>query len=154
MELTLQRTVKHNDYTLGILSIDGKTFCNTLEPTWRDIGPYGKEIKIPGRTAIPEGRYPLFITRSPKFGGEWLPLLLHVRGFEGIRIHAGNTVEDTEGCILVGKVSVNSLGRLFDSRKWLQRLMKRLAERPEGEMMWISIDPASQPPRQRNKPGQ
>ena len=139
MELTLQRTVKREDFTLGILSIEGKTFCNTLEPTWRDIGPGGKDCKIPGKTAIPEGRYPLFVTRSEKFGRQWLPLLLHVPDFTGIRIHAGNTAEDTEGCILVGKVSVNNLGRLMDSRLWLQRLIKRLAERPEGEMMWITV---------------
>ena len=139
MELTLNRTVKHDDYTLGILSIEGKTFCNTLEPTWRDIGPGGKDCKIPGKTAIPEGRYPLYVTRSKKFGGAWLPLLMHVPDFEGIRIHAGNTAEDTEGCILVGKVSVNCLGRLMDSRLWLQRLLKRLGERPEGEMMWITV---------------
>lgn len=139
MELTLKRTKKRKYYTLGILSIEGKPFCNTLEPTWRDIPPRGKEIKIPGRTAIPEGYYPLFITRSPKFGGKWLPLLLHVPGFEGIRIHAGNTAEDTEGCILVGHTLKHYPGRLFDSRQWLQRLMKRLNERPEGEMMWITV---------------
>ena len=139
MELTLKRTKKRKNYTMGTLSINGKPFCNTLEPTWRDIGPHGKGIKIPGQTAIPEGRYPVFVTRSEKFGGRWLPLLLHVPDFDGIRIHAGNTAEDTEGCILVGHASPKYRGRLFDSRLWLQRLMKRLAERPEGEMMWITV---------------
>ena len=138
MELTLKRTKKRKNYTMGILSIDGIPFCDTLEPTWRDIAPHGKGIKIPGKTAIPEGRYPLYITRSPKFG-QWLPLVNHVPGFEGIRIHAGNTVEDTEGCILVGHASPKYRGRLFDSQQWLQRLMERLGERPEGEMMWITV---------------
>ena len=138
MELTLKRTVKHDDYTMGILSIEGVPFCNTLEPTWRDIGPRGWGIKIPGKTAIPEGCYPLYVTRSPKFG-QWLPLVNHVPGFEGIRIHAGNTAEDTEGCILVGHALPKYRGRLFDSRLWLQRLLKRLGERPEGEMMWITV---------------
>ena len=123
MELTLQRTKKCEDFTRGTLSIEGIPFCDTLEP---------------GRTAIPEGRYPLYVTRSPKFG-RWLPLVNHVPGFEGIRIHAGNTVEDTEGCILVGHASPKYRGRLFDSQQWLQRLMERLAERPEGEMMWITV---------------
>ena len=138
MELTLHRTKKRKHYTMGTLSIEGEHFCDTLEPTWRDIGPHGKGIKIPGKTAIPEGRYALYVTRSPKFNA-WLPLLRQVPNFVGIRIHAGNTVEDTAGCILVGHALPKYRGRLFDSQQWLQRLMERLGERPEGEMMWITV---------------
>ena len=139
MELTLQRTKKRKRFTLGALSIEGEPFCDTLEPTWRDIGPGGKGRKIRGRTAIPEGRYAVAVTRSPQFNGEWLPLLLHVPGFAGVRIHAGNTAADTEGCILVGYHSDKYPERLFDSRLWLQRLLKRLADRPLGEGVWITV---------------
>lgn len=139
MELTLQRTKKHKRYTLGTLSIEGEPFCQTLEPTWRNIGPGGKGRKILGKTAIPEGRYPLVVSRSEKFGGAWLPLLLHVPQFAGIRIHAGNTVDDTRGCILVGYRTDKQPERLFDSRLWLHRLMKRLAKRPLGEGVWITV---------------
>ena len=139
MELTLTRTKKHKRFTLGALSIEGEPFCDTLEPTWRDIGPGGKGRKMPGRTAIPEGRYAVAVTRSPQFNGEWLPLLLHVPGFAGVRIHAGNTAADTEGCILVGYHSDKDPERLFDSRLWLQRLLKRLADRPLGEGVWITV---------------
>lgn len=138
MEITLKRDKKRKHYTLGTLSIEGEPFCSTHEPTWRDIGPGGKGRKVLGKTAIPEGRYPLYVTRSPKFG-QWLPLLLHVPQFKGVRIHAGNTAEDTEGCILVGYASDKYPGRLLDSRLWLHRLLRRLGERPEGEMVWITV---------------
>ena len=61
-------------------------FCDTLEPTWRDYknGAY----KVKGHSAIPEGRYAVVISYSPKFK-QWLPILLGVPKFEGIRIHAG-----------------------------------------------------------------
>lgn len=133
MELTLQRIVKDKSYTLGELSIDGEEFCHTLEPRWR--GPEAK--KVPGKTAIPEGRYPIVITLSPKFK-QWLPLLLHVPKFEGIRIHAGNTVEDTAGCILVGECQEK--GVLSDSRLWVERLKRRIVDAKErGEGVWVSV---------------
>ena len=136
MEMTLTRTTKRKTYTIGRLEIDGVYFCDTLEPTWRDLGPGRPGHKIAGRTAIPDGRYPVVVTWSPKFK-KWLPLLLHVPQFEGIRIHAGNTPDDTEGCILVG-LRVKP-GKVLDSRLWEHRLVRRLASRPLGEGVWISV---------------
>ena len=102
MEVTLTRIAKRETYTIGRLAINGTYFCDTLEPTWRDIGVGRPGRKVMGRTAIPEGRYPLVVTFSPRFK-RWLPLLLHVPQFSGIRIHSGNTADDTEGCILPGQ---------------------------------------------------
>ena len=136
MELTLTRTDKKTSCTLGVLAVDGKEVCDTMEPTWRDLQ---KEPKVKGCTAIPEGRYPVVITLSPKFG-KWLPLLLNVPQFEGIRIHAGNTPMDTEGCILVGEYNEES-GRLECSTLYV-RLLKQLIveakERDEG--VWITVE--------------
>ncbi len=136
MELTLTRTEKTKDYTTGRLDIDGTYFCDTLEPTWRSLGPGRPGHKIAGRTAIPDGRYPVVVTYSPRFG-RWLPLLLHVPQFEGIRIHAGNTPDDTAGCILVGEN--RRPGQVLDSRLWERRLVRRLASRPLGEGVWITV---------------
>ena len=110
-------------------------FCDTLEPTWRDYknGAY----KVKGRSAIPEGRYAVVISFSPKFK-QWLPILLGVPKFEGIRIHAGNTTADTEGCILVGKN--REVGKVLDSRIWLHRLKQKIVEaKGRGEAVWLTI---------------
>ena len=135
--MTLTRTAKRKSYTIGRLEIDGTYFCDTLEPTWRDIAPGGKGRKVLGRTAIPEGRYPVVITRSPKFG-QWLPLLLHVPQVTGIRIHAGNTPADTAGCILPGLN--RKKGHVLDSTRYVALLKRRIVEaKDRGEGVWITV---------------
>ena len=147
MELILERIAKRKTYTIGRLYIRRQVmdeylpgtaddyFCDTLEPTWRDYanGAY----KIKGKSAIPEGRYAVVISWSQKFGA-WLPILLGVPKFEGIRIHAGNSAEDTEGCILVGKNKL--VGQLVDSRIWVHRLKQKIVEaKAKGEAVWLTI---------------
>jgi len=61
-----------------------------------------------------------------------------VTEFVGIRIHAGNTSEDTEGCILVGKN--REVGKVLDSRIWVHRLKQKIVEaKGRGEPVWITI---------------
>jgi|GEM_PF-177519 len=110
-------------------------FCDTLEPTWRDYRNGGRKIK--GRSAIPEGRYAVVITWSPRLK-QWLPLLLGVPMFSGIRIHAGNTAKDTAGCILVGQNLKR--GMVLNSRIWLKRLKDKIVEaKARGEGVWITV---------------
>ncbi len=151
MELILERIAKRKTYTIGRLYIreqvmdeycpgtEDRYFCDTLEPTWRDYanGAY----KVKGRSAIPEGRYAVVISFSPKFKA-WLPILLggpeFNRKWQGIRIHAGNCSEDTEGCILVGKN--REVGNVLDSRIWVYRLKQKIVEaKGRGEAVWITI---------------
>jgi len=151
MELILERIAKRKTYTIGRLYIqrrvndeylagtENQYFCDTLEPTWRDYknGAY----KVKGRSAIPEGRYAVVISYSPKFKA-WLPILLggpeFNRKWQGIRIHAGNCSEDTEGCILVGKN--REVGKVLDSRIWVHRLKQKIVEaKGRGEAVWITI---------------
>ena len=151
MELILKRIAKRKTYTIGRLYIrqqvmneyqpgyEDHYFCDTLEPTWRDYanGAY----KVKGRSAIPEGRYAVVISWSPKFK-QWLPILLggpeFNRKWQGIRIHAGNTAKDTEGCILVGQN--REVGKVLDSRKWLYELKQKIVEaKDRGEAVWITV---------------
>ena len=147
MELILERIAKRKTYTIGHLYIQRRVddeylagtenlyFCDTLEPTWRDYanGAY----KVKGRSAIPEGRYAVVISFSPKFKA-WLPILLGVPKFEGIRIHAGNTAKDTQGCILVGRNQ--RVGEVLESRKWLYELKQKIVEaKGRGEAVWLTI---------------
>ena len=125
-------------------------FCDTLEPPALELKTtVSKEavLRSPAKVqklkpfAIPEGRYAVVITWSPKFK-MWLPVLLggpdfnHL--FKGIRIHAGNTAADTAGCILVGRNQL--VGQLLESRKWLYELKQLIvAAKARGEPVWLTI---------------
>jgi hypothetical protein len=94
-DFILKRFASKYNATLGNLYLpSGEWICFTLEDVER-------EEKIFGETAIPCGRYEIDMTYSPKFQMV-LPEILDVPNFRNIRIHAGNTPHDSQGCILVG----------------------------------------------------
>ena len=120
MRLTLERTTRRRGYTEGVLTDEnGKHLADTLEPQWRALDK--GEKKVAGNTAIPEGTYDVVVTKRPRFG-TFLPLLVGVPGFEGIRMHAGNNAEyDSRGCIRVGER--NAPGMIINSRVTLRRII-------------------------------
>lgn len=128
MNLTVKRVAKKDTYTIGKLYIDSVYFCDTLEDKDRGLKQsddlaYITKHKVYGETAIPTGTYNVSLTYSPKFK-KILPLIENVKGFSGIRIHSGNTAQDSLGCILVGKNTV--VGKVTNSRDTFNTLFEKL----------------------------
>ena len=116
MKIQIKRLHKTENSTIGEMTIDGIFECYTLEDRERDV-------KIKSETAIKKGTYKVIINHSNRFK-RLLPLLLNVPEFEGVRIHAGNSNHDTEGCILVGKN--RSLDYIGQSRKAFNSLFAKM----------------------------
>ena len=139
MELTLKRLHKNPTYTIGKLYVDGVYFCDTVEDTDRGMtqqmsNSYNEARKVYGKTAIPVGRYRVVLSYSDKFKKS-LPLLNDVMCFSGVRIHSGNTAEDSLGCIIVGENKIK--GGVINSRATMERLMAKLRGQKE---IYITIE--------------
>jgi hypothetical protein len=107
--------------TLGSLWFMGKMLCYTLEEPWRD--------NMRGVSCVPLGRYFCTPHNTPRFPRVWI--LNDVPARSGILIHAGNTLADTTGCILVGsapapngvkqsQAALEKLRRTLPAEFWLE----------------------------------
>jgi hypothetical protein len=146
MNLELLRYSDNKESTLGLLFLNGKFFCHTLEDEYR-------EIKVRGETRIPEGTYklgirkadtPLTIKYRQRYGFfKYHIEILNVKNFTGIYIHPGNSDAHTEGCVLLGHyVNNNRLekGRISDStRAWQEfyELMYPHLDKGGESTIWI-----------------
>lgn len=140
MKLTLKRIALRPTYTIGKLYIDDAYFCDTLEDTVRDTNKSGKfdngEQKIKGKTAIPYGTYEIKWTYSPRFK-KYTPQLMNVPSFEGIRVHAGNTSADTEGCLILGENKY--VGKVLNSRATINKFYPIIKEACSNGKVTIEI---------------
>lgn len=142
MELRLERKYRCSNYCIDKLYINNEYFSDALEDPDRGLTDSMsleeiKKIKIKGNTCIPYGTYDITITYSPRFKKN-LPLLLNVKGFEGIRIHSGNTPKDTEGCLLPGFNKIK--GQVIDSRVTTDKLILQIQQAlNKGEKVTITI---------------
>lgn len=135
IELELNRVYKKEKYTIGKLYVNGKYFSDTIEDKVRILNSF--EDKVYGETAIPQGRYKVLVTYSPRFK-RYLPELINTPFFKNIRIHSGNTEKDSEGCIIVGENKVK--GKVINSRATLDKLMDILLPAAQrGEEIFITI---------------
>lgn len=148
MRIRVDRAWKKSGYTLSRVIIngerfgDGKKWCSILEDEDRGLhsdmsAEEIRRIKVPRKTAIPRGVYEVSVTYSPRFRRN-LPLLVGVKGFEGVRIHSGNTASDTEGCLLPGVNDV--VGQVRNSRHWFNLLYSKIEEASKrGERVWCEV---------------
>ena len=126
----LERTPKHlyvGDAITGVLYMNGVAICRTLENA---------------KYAIPTGRFAVDYCDSPKFGRK-LPLIHNetdCHATRGLRIHAGNSISDTQGCILVGrdfKWISDHTARLLESKVAVETLCKIIELNPKRPMALI-----------------
>lgn len=140
MKLTLKRIALRPTYTIGKLYIDDVYFCDTIEDTVIDLNKNGKfdngEKKVHSKTAIPYGTYEIKWTYSPRFK-KYTPQLMNVPSFEGIRIHAGNTSADTEGCLILGKNK--QVGKVLNSRATINKFYPIIKEACSNGKVTIEI---------------
>lgn len=93
MTLTLIRVGSSRRGTFGVLRYGDVPFALTVERPWND--------NTVGDSCIPVGTYTCKKVRSPHFGDTYE--VTNVPGRTHILFHKGNTIEDTQGCILVGE---------------------------------------------------
>lgn len=137
MKLELKRRWLTPEATVGELYVDGVLECFICEDRYRPP----PEPKVFGKTAIPNGTYEVVITQSPRFK-RLLPLIVDVPGFQGIRIHPGNTAADTEGCLLPGRVRVPN--GVLESKAAFDVLFAKLmaVHQREPVTITITVEPA------------
>lgn len=142
MNLELKRISRRPNYTIGRLFVNGIYLCDTIEDTDRGLTkdmPLEEiqRIKVKSETAIPTGTYQVILNMSARFKRP-LPLLIGVPGYEGIRIHPGNTEKDTEGCILPGLNKVK--GQVVESRAQFGKVFSLINDAiTAGEKVTITI---------------
>lgn len=142
MELKLKRIAKQPTYTIGKMYINGEYFCDTIEDVDRGLKQTDdlkriSDIKVKGQTAIPTGEYIVTKTFSTRFKRN-MYLLNNVPGFEGIRIHSGNTEKDTEGCLILGKNK--AVGKVLESRDTVNAFEKILDKVLSKEQICIVVE--------------
>ncbi len=116
MKLTLHRQPSTPAGTFGILAVGNDPLCHTLERPWDD--------NKPRLSCVPAGLYDCVRHNGSHFQNVWE--LCGVPGREAILIHPGNSIRDTEGCILVGQECYQN--NLLRSRAAIDDLRAKLPD--------------------------
>ena len=134
MKLQVVRTQFGKDASNGMLFIDGKFECYTLEDQYQ-------AVKVMHETCIPEGTYDIKFRKTGGFHAKYSERyknahygMLHIQdvpGFTYILIHTGNTDEHTSGCLIVGEtqqdLDINFNGMVGSSTVAYKKLYAKVA---------------------------
>lgn len=141
MEITVLRKTLTENSTIGEIYVNGVFECYCIED--KDRGMHSdwdltkiQSTKIHGKTAIPYGRYKLVVSFSNRFK-KYLPELVSVPGFAGIRLHSGNTSADSEGCILPG--TTKSKDFVGASKLAFDKLFTKIKAAEKKEKIYLTI---------------
>jgi len=155
-EFRLMRFSSSRESTLGLLFLEklespreviSRSF---MAYTLEDQAQSGQ--KVAGETRIPAGRYPLIerahggFHRRYKARWKWHLGMIEVAdvpGFSDVLIHAGNTDDDTAGCILVGDSQVQNLterGFIGSSRVAYKRVWEAIYWEMQRVRVHLVID--------------
>lgn len=144
MEITIERVNSESNHTNGLLYIDGKLQCFTLEDEAR-------EVKVWGETCIPIGKFKIelrtvggfHLRYLKKYGSDFHKGMLWLRqvpGFEYILIHVGNDDKDTAGCILVGTTTNAPNNFIGGSIKAYKKIYPIIRDHIlNGGEVWITV---------------
>jgi hypothetical protein len=120
--MTILRCEKSIFGTFGIALLDGEAFCVTLEEQDNN--------NVKNISCIPEDTYACVIVNSVHFGKSYK--VLGVKDRTNILFHVGNTIEDTRGCILLGRSfgTVKGTRGILTSSATCRELLVRGEEKP------------------------
>ena len=121
MNILVVRDDCNDRRTFGTMTFPDGLVVQTLEDVVRPAG-----VKVVHETAIEPGTYPVTVTMSRRFG-RLLPLISGVNMFEAVRVHSGNRVSDSSGCLLVG-LERGPDDNLVHSRLAMEQVQKRIAD--------------------------
>lgn len=118
--IQLKRVAYTTEGTFGVLLEDNIPFAVTAEEVWR-----GNARSI---SCIPTGRYYCTRYSSDRYPDTFL--VNEVPNRDGILFHVGNTIKDTEGCILVGErfEQIDDREAVWQSQEGFDEFMDRLMD--------------------------
>jgi hypothetical protein len=132
MQVTIVRVERDEEQTLGVLFVDGRVVCWTLEPPWR-----ANKVNV---SCIPVGMYVATKIVSEDHGVTlWVN---DVPGRAEILVgHKGNSVTDTRGCAVLGSRPgwANNTRWLFDSGKAMEAFRGAIYDLKVGDMAELDV---------------